>query len=40
MISGGSLKIFWNSPIAVTLFLMAAAFVVLPRVLSKKVKLA
>jgi putative tricarboxylic transport membrane protein len=40
MISGGSLKIFWNSPIAVTLFLMAAAFVVLPRALSKKVKLA
>jgi len=40
MISGGSLKIFWNSPIAVTLFLMTAAFVVLPRVLSKKVKLA
>jgi putative tricarboxylic transport membrane protein len=33
MISGGSLDIFWRSPIAITLFVLAAAVVALPKVL-------
>ncbi len=38
MISGGSLEIFWRSPIAVTLFLMSAALIVLPQVLSRRLR--
>jgi putative tricarboxylic transport membrane protein len=33
MISGGSLQIFWNSPIAITLFVLAGAVVVLPKII-------
>jgi len=39
MISGGSLEIFWRSPIALALFVLAAAVVALPKVLYRgKVK--
>ncbi len=36
MISGGSLEIFWKSPIAMILFLLSAIFVVLPRFLARR----
>jgi len=40
MISGGSLEIFWKSPIAITLFVLALVVMVLPKVLYRsKVKL-
>jgi putative tricarboxylic transport membrane protein len=39
MISGGSLEIFWRSPIAIGLFVMAIAVVGLPKLLYRGAKI-